>query len=188
MKIRKQFKFESSHIVRNCSTKRCSQNNHGHSGKIEVFFSADKLDNGGMIYDFGLTKKNIGKFLDAFDHCWHFWNKEEKKIKDFIRYINARWIELPFSPTAENYSIYFLKAINYLLEKTPMLNGEGKIICTGVRYHETDTGYAESELKDLKWHSYYNLEDIVFSEELKKDIGDMFKEAKQPKIQEKVGD
>lgn len=163
MKIRKLFKFEASHIVRNCSSRRCSYNCHGHSDIVEVFLSADKLDNGQMIYDFGLLKPTIGKFFDMFDHSWHYWNKEDQEIKNFIHKLNERWVELPFSPSAENYAIYFLKAVNYILEHTPKLNGEGNVICTGVRFHETATGYAESELSDLEWHNYYDLKDIIFS-------------------------
>ena len=59
MIIRKKFKFEGAHIVRNCSTKRCKTSIHGHSYKVEVFFTSNKLDNGFMILDFGLTKKHI---------------------------------------------------------------------------------------------------------------------------------
>lgn len=166
MKIRKLYRFESAHIVRNCSSKRCSQNQHGHSGIVEIFLETDKLDNGQMVYDFGLMKNSIGKFLDMFDHCYHYWNQESQEFIDYIHKFNRRWIELPFSPTAENYAIYFLKAINYLLGNIKKSNGEGNIVCTGVRYHETATGYAESQLSDLSWHNYYKLSDIKFSPEL----------------------
>lgn len=165
MEIRKLFKFESSHIVRNCTSRRCSHNNHGHSGKLEVFFTADGLDNGGMIIDFGLLKDPIGTFIDRFDHCWHYWNKEPEDVKQFIHKINERWIELPFTPSAENYSFFFLVAINELLKKMQFKNGEKNVKCSRVRYHETDTGYAEATLEDLKrFEPYFKLEDVVFSE------------------------
>lgn len=166
MKIRKLFKFEAAHIVRKCSSDRCKKSVHGHSYKVEVFLTADRLDNGQMVYDFGLLKPTIGKFIDRFDHSWHFWNQESIDFKHFVKQTNERWIELPFSPSAENYAIYFLKAINNMLTKTKMLNGEGRVTCTGVRVHETDTGYAESEWNDLYLHDYYNLEDIKFSQKL----------------------
>ena len=166
MKIRKLFKFEASHIVRNCSSERCKYSIHGHSYRVEVFLTSDKLDNGQMIYDFGLMKPSVGKFLDKFDHCWHYWNAESDEFKQFVQNTNQRWIELPFSPSAENYAIYFLKAINHILSHSEMKNGEGNVKCVGVKVHETDTGYAESELSDLKWHDYYSLDDIKFSQEL----------------------
>ena len=54
MIIRKLFKFEGSHIVRNCTSDRCSHSLHGHSYKVELFLTADHLDNAGMVVDFGL--------------------------------------------------------------------------------------------------------------------------------------
>ena len=52
MLIRKQFKFEGAHIVRNCSSQRCRENIHGHSYIVEVFITSDKLDDGYMVMDF----------------------------------------------------------------------------------------------------------------------------------------
>ena len=170
MKIRKLFKFEAAHIVRNCSSDRCKKSVHGHSYKVEVFLTSKSLDNGQMVYDFGLLKPTVGKFIDLFDHCWHYWNQEPQEFKDFVQKTNERWIELPFSPSAENYSIFFLKAVTHILKNTKFVNGENKVICTGVRVHETDTGYAESEIEDLKWHDYYSFSDIKFSPELEKDL------------------
>jgi len=42
--IRKLFKFENAHIVRECSTLRCSKNIHGHSYKVEVLLESNYLD------------------------------------------------------------------------------------------------------------------------------------------------
>lgn len=171
MKIRKLFKFEAAHIVRNCSSDRCKKSVHGHSYKVEVFLTSKGLDNGQMVYDFGLLKPTVGKFLDLFDHSWHYWNQESQEFKNFVQKTNERWIELPFSPSAENYSIFFLKAINYILEHIKKCNGENDVKCIGVRVHETDTGYAESELSDvLELHNYYQLKDIKYSPELEKDL------------------
>lgn len=159
MLIRKFFKFEAGHIVRECNSVRCKKSEHGHSYKVEVFFESKKLTDYGMVIDFG-DLKTIRDFLDRFDHAYHFWNKESDEFKDFHKKFDDRWVELPFNPSAENYSIYFLKAINSLLEEMILDNVNAK--CVGVRVHETDTGYAESCLEDLKLHEYYNLEDIKF--------------------------
>ena len=165
MKIRKLFKFEASHVVRNCSSERCKKSIHGHSYLVEVFLESKYLDNGQMVYDFGLLKPTVGKFLDLFDHSWHFWNAETEEFKNFVKNNNERWIELPFSPSAENYSIYFLKKIRDILSNTTFYNGEDfSVQCTGVRVHETATGWAESNIDDLSLHDYYNLDDVLFSE------------------------
>lgn len=160
MVIRKLYKIESAHIVRNAISDRCSHSYHGHSGKIEVFFKSNKLDNAGMVYDFGAFKKTIGSFIDMFDHSVHLWNKDKQENIDFFKKENYRYIILPCNPTAENYSLLFKTCINQILTKTPFNNGEDGVYCSGVRYHETDTGYAESEENDS---SPYKLENIEFS-------------------------
>ena len=38
MRIRKEFRVESAHIVRNCTSHRCSHSIHGHSAVIELIF------------------------------------------------------------------------------------------------------------------------------------------------------
>ena len=77
MIIRKLFKFENAHIVRGCSTQRCSQNVHGHSYKVEVLLESNYLDNGQMIYDFGLMKQSIKELLEAFDHSITLWSGDK---------------------------------------------------------------------------------------------------------------
>ena len=57
MIIRKLFKFENAHIVRGCSSTRCRSSIHGHSYKVELLFESDFLDDGHMVYDFGLMKQ-----------------------------------------------------------------------------------------------------------------------------------
>lgn len=158
MKIRKLFTVESAHIVRNCTSHRCSHSIHGHSAKIEVFLTSNKLDNAGMVYDFGLMKNSIKQFIDSTDHCYLLWEKDDEEFKNFIKKNNDRWIELPFNPSAENLSIFYMVMINYILKNTQTGNGEGIVRCCGVRYHETASGYAECDINDegylpTDWHN-----------------------------------
>lgn len=166
MIIRKQFSFHGAHIVRNCSSDRCKKSIHGHSYIVEVFFTSDKLDNGQMVYDFGLTKGTIKDIIDSFDHAYSMWNKEKTDFKKFIKKESARWIEMPVSPSAEMYSLMFFFIIDQILQNTSFNNGEGNIQLHSVRVHETTTGYAESFREDLKMWDY-QLEDIIFSNQIK---------------------
>lgn len=149
MQIRKLFKVEGAHIVRNCSTNRCRKSIHGHSAIIEVFLTSDKLDNGGMIVDFSLIKKNIGQWIDSFDHCMLIWSKDKKEYKNDVKKWCDRWIELPISPSAENLALYICYMINKMIEATEFNNGEGNVKCNKVIYHETTTGYAEATIDDF---------------------------------------
>ncbi len=171
MNIRKQFKFCSGHIVRNCSSDRCRKSMHGHNYIVEVFFASNKLDNGGMIMDFGLSKGTIKDFIDGFDHCWQYWDKESQEFKTFIEKNSERWISLPVSPSAEQYSLMFLFVIDAIIRATEFNNGEGNVKLSSVRVHETDTGYAESYIDDLDMITY-KLEDIVLSEQVQNEFQD----------------
>ena len=174
MKIRKEFRVESAHIVRNCTSHRCSHSIHGHSAVVEVFLEGNSLDNAQMLYDFGLMKGTVKEFIDSMDHCYILCNKDSEEFKTFIKENCDRWIELPFNPSAEMLSIFIHKAIHNIIKCTNMNNGEDKYVnCTGVRYHETTTGWAESSLKDVRtmWNPDWDSQ-IEFSEGVVKDWSD----------------
>lgn len=162
MIIRKQFKFEGAHIVRNCSSQRCRENIHGHSYIVEVFITADRLDNGYMIMDFCRLDK-VKEFIESFDHTYSLWDKEDAEFKTFIYRYNKRVAEIPVSPSAEGYALMFFYAIDQILQHTPPVNGEGHIQLYAVRVHETATGYAEAVRDDLRM-VHFQTEDIRFSE------------------------
>jgi len=168
MIIRKLFKFENAHIVRNCSTVRCSENIHGHSYKIEVLLESNYLDSGHMVYDFGLTKVYIKELIDSFDHAITLWNGDSKEyIKDMKKH-SSRWIELPVSPSAEQFSRVFFLIIERVLKLTKMQNQERDVKLNSIIVHETDTGYAQCFRDDAhsKNMGIINLEDIIFSKQV----------------------
>jgi len=171
MIIRKLFKFEGAHIVRNCSSELCKKSIHGHSYIVEVFLSASGLDNGQMIYDFGLMKGTIKDFIESFDHAYSIWNKEGDEFKNFMMTHSDRWILMPVSPSAEAYSLMFLFVIDKIMNATDCNNGEKGVFVNSVRVHETATGYAEAFRPDLTWVDF-RLKDIVFSDAIKKDWKD----------------
>jgi 6-pyruvoyltetrahydropterin/6-carboxytetrahydropterin synthase len=165
MIIRKKFKFEGAHIVRNCTTVRCKKSIHGHSYVVEVFFTSNKLDNGYMILDFGLTKKHIHNIIDSFDHAYSLWKGESEEFKNFFKSNSDRWIEMPVSPSAESYSLMFLKFIDHILKNITLSNGEGDVQVSSVRVHETKTGYAESFRDDMDMIEL-DLNDVIFSQSI----------------------
>ncbi len=168
MLIRKLFKFENAHIVRNCSTKRCSENIHGHSYKVEVIIESNYLDNGQMVYDFGLTKLYIKDFIDSFDHAITLWNADEKDYIKAMQNHSKRWILVPISPSAEQFSRIFFLVIEKLLMLSTLNNGEKEIMLHSIIVHETDTGYAQCFKKDAhsKLMGIIKLKDIEFSSQI----------------------
>ena len=162
MLIRKQFKFEGAHIVRNCSSQRRRENIHGHSYIVEVFITSDKLDDGYMVMDFCRLDK-VKEFIESFDHSYSLWQNESPDLKTFVYRYNRRVAEIPVSPSAEGYALLFTYVIDKILRHTERVNGEGNIQLHAVRVHETATGYAEAFQEDLKL-ARFQLKDIHFSE------------------------
>lgn len=174
MIIRKLFKFENAHIVRGCSSVKCKSSLHGHSYKIELLFESNYLDNGQMVYDFGLMKQNMKALVESFDHAIAFWNGDSKSYIQDMKKHSERWVELPVSPSAEQFSRVLFLMIDNLLKLTNAKNGEKEVKLFSVIVHETDTGYAQCFTDDAysKNMGLINLEEIVFSEEVKNDWGD----------------
>ena len=165
MLIRKLFKFENAHIVRDCTTQRCSENIHGHSYKIEVLLESNYLDDGQMVYDFGLTKRAIKELIDSFDHAITLWSKDDLNYLDAMKKYSNRWVELPVSPSAEQFSRVIYLMVERVLACTAMQNGEREVRLHSIIVHETETGYAQGFKEDA--HSALMgkiaLEDIIFS-------------------------
>ena len=168
MLIRKLFKFENAHIVRDCTTQRCSENIHGHSYKIEVLLESNYLDNGQMVYDFGLTKRTIKELIDSFDHAITLWSGDDASYIEAMKKYSNRWIELPVSPSAEQFSRVIYLIVERILACTDMQNGEREVKLHSIIVHETETGYAQGFKEDA--HSTLMgkiaLEDIIFSEQV----------------------
>ncbi len=174
MLIRKLFKFENAHIVRDCSTQRCSENIHGHSYKVEVLLESNYLDNGQMVYDFGLTKLYIKELIDSFDHAITLWSKDDNAYIESMKKYSNRWIELPVSPSAEQFSRVIYLIVERILACTNMQNGEREVKLHSIIVHETETGYAQGFKEDA--HSEImgkiKLEDIVFSKQVQNEWND----------------
>ncbi len=175
MLIRKLFKFENAHIVRDCTTQRCSENIHGHSYKIEVLLESNYLDNGQMVYDFGLTKRYIKELIDSFDHGITLWSKDEASYIEAMKKYSNRWVELPVSPSAEQFSRVIYLMVERVLECTDMQNGEREVKLHSIIVHETETGYAQGfkEDADSELMGKIALEDIIFSKQVQSEWSDI---------------
>lgn len=174
MRIRKLFKFENAHIVRNCSSERCKYSIHGHSYQIELILQAHRLDHGQMVYDFGLLKSSIKDIIDSFDHAICFWSKDDSDYIDACKKFSNRWVSLPVSPSAEQFSRVIFFWAKQILEQTHMQNGEADVSVYSVIAHETATGYAQCFEDDvLNAHmGELMLTDFDFSDAVKAEWSD----------------
>lgn len=164
MIIRKKFRFEAAHVVRNCSSTYCRENIHGHSYITEIFIKGNKLDNGCMLMDF--CKLDVVKeLINSFDHSYCLWKEEDREFTAAIHKFNKRIVTMPISPSAEGFSLMLFVMIKKLLSDVSLENGEGKVTLNSVRVHETETGYAEAFEEDLSMANF-NYEDVAFSHEI----------------------
>jgi 6-pyruvoyltetrahydropterin/6-carboxytetrahydropterin synthase len=175
MIIRKLYKFENAHIVRDCSSRRCSKSIHGHSYKVEIKLSSNYLDDGQMVYDFGLMKTTIKDIIDSFDHAITLWEKDDKEYIEYAKKFSERYVILPLNPSAEQFSRIFFIIIDKLLSLTNMKNGEKEVKLHSVITHETETGYAECFYDDaynFKNMGKIDLSEIIFSDRIKEEWKD----------------
>ncbi len=174
MLIRKLFKFENAHIVRGCSSERCRASIHGHSYEIEVLFESNFLDHGQMVFDFGLTKQSIKDLIDSFDHSITLWSGDDADyIADMKRH-SSRWVQLPVSPSAEQFCRVIFIMIDKMLSCTKMINGEKEVRLNSVIVHETKTGYAQGFEDDAYSEKMGHIkpEEIIFSDAVREDWHD----------------
>ena len=174
MIIRKLFKFENAHIVRGCSSEKCRSSVHGHSYRVELLFESNFLDNGQMVYDFGLMKQNMKDLVESFDHAITIWREDAPEYVEDMKKHSSRWVELPVSPSAEQFSGVIFLMIDRLLSLTSTINGEKEVKLNSVIVHETATGYAQCFSEDAysKNMGLLALEDIKFSQEVLNDFND----------------
>ncbi len=59
-------KFAAAHRLTMVGAK--CENMHGHNWKVEVCVTGDKLDDGGVVMDFGEIKKNVADIMAMLDH------------------------------------------------------------------------------------------------------------------------
>ena len=59
-------KFAAAHQLTMVGSK--CENMHGHNWKIEVYVSGEKLDDGGIVMDFGQIKKHVAEIVSRLDH------------------------------------------------------------------------------------------------------------------------
>ena len=181
MIIRKMFKFENAHIVRGCSTVKCRSSIHGHSYRVELLFESNFLDNGQMVYDFGLMKQNMKDLVESFDHAIALWSEDDAKYLEDMKANSSRWVELPVSPSAEQFSRVIFVMIDRLLSLTSTANGEKEVKLNSIIVHETQTGYAQCFEEDAhsKQMGEIDLNAIKFS-------GDVLEDFKDTKLFEKI--
>lgn len=80
--------------------KKC-ENLHGHNWKVEVCIKGDRLNEAGVVVDFGIIKGCLKEIMDRLDH----------------KFLN----ELPYfkneAPSSENLAVYIAKSLQEMINE-----------------------------------------------------------------------
>lgn len=139
-RVRKEFKFESAHRLSKAFSKCCTEQIHGHSYRVEVFLVSERLDDSGMVLDFGIISESVKNLFEMWDHSLVLHDTISKEEHTSLAVHNKKIILVDFNPTAENMAKFFFEYIDKLLFSS--IKGRD-IVLEKVRVHETATGYAE---------------------------------------------
>lgn len=145
IRITKEFVFDMAHALQNYDG--LCQNIHGHTYKLQVTLLGTPCNDinspkYGMVLDFSVLK-NVVKtpIVDRFDHALVVpQNGKFEQLRQFQT--EGKFIEVPFQPTCENLTIYFVDEIKDKLPKNVEL--------FSVRLYETPTSFAEWFAEDNK--------------------------------------
>jgi 6-pyruvoyltetrahydropterin/6-carboxytetrahydropterin synthase len=141
--IRKLYKVEYAHQLKNAFTSCCYETIHGHSGIIEIFLSSVELDKNDMVVDFGEVSSLIKNYLmDWFDHAIIIPSSFDREYIDCLKKYNKKVRVTDFNPTAESFAAQIFWNICRVVQ--PIIDIDKRVFrVLKVRFHETDTGYAE---------------------------------------------
>jgi 6-pyruvoyltetrahydropterin/6-carboxytetrahydropterin synthase len=111
---------------------------HGHRYTIEAKFESSKLNDFGMVIDFGNIKALLKKWVDQnWDHntILHIDDKEmgagiEKTTGQKVFYMST-------NPTAENMAAFLIQ------EVCPKLFADDEAVCVEIKLYETPNCYAQ---------------------------------------------
>ncbi|MEA1982609.1 MAG: 6-carboxytetrahydropterin synthase QueD, partial [Campylobacterota bacterium] len=99
---------------------------------------------------------------------------DDAKYLEDMKANSSRWVELPVSPSAEQFSRVIFVMIDRLLSLTSTVNGEKEVKLNSIIVHETQTGYAQC-FKDDAYSiqmGEIDLNAIKFSDDVLEDFKD----------------
>ncbi len=135
--------FETAHRLSEKNAPEKCLSIHGHSWWATVFIEGKKVNEEGMLIEFGQFKKVWRQFLDDhMDH--HLMVVQGDPVVAAIRSVlpESRILELPFSPTTENVARWLCEKSETILKT---MEGSENLHISKVHIQETSVNSAEYE-------------------------------------------
>ncbi len=145
-RICKTFEIESGHMLSK-HAERC-RFPQGHSRRIEIILSAEKLDDHDMVTDFKAIKNAIQDYLDQYDHAMMI-NSDDSFLPALQKASERVIVFQNVDPTTEVMAkAIFDYVAQRIQEPGPITNGETyqfpeDLTLEKVRVWETSTSWAE---------------------------------------------
>lgn len=137
--VRKKIRVEYAHQLFTSYTNLCHETIHGHSGIIELFISSEWLDKDNMVLDFGKIADSIkNKIMEKYDHALFIPKDFPSEYIETLKKFNNRITITDVNPTCEAFAEMIFKFVEKQLAEI-----DRNVVLTKVRFHETETGYAE---------------------------------------------
>ncbi|KIR03065.1 Queuosine biosynthesis QueD, PTPS-I [Lachnospiraceae bacterium TWA4] len=109
-----EMSFDAAHFLKDYNGK--CRNLHGHRWRVIAKIAKEELEKAGqlrsMVIDFGDLKDALKEVTDYFDHSL-IYEKDSLKPKTLEALIEEEFVlrEVPFRPTAEEFSRYFFNQL-----------------------------------------------------------------------------
>ena len=85
---------------------------HGHNGRVHFTIGAPKLNQLGMVMDFGVIKSKLCQWLeDNWDHKMLIW-EHDPLVADLKNLVPDDIVVVPFNPTAEQMAQYLVEEVS----------------------------------------------------------------------------
>ncbi len=112
---------------------------HGHRYVLEITATTSKLDEMGMVADFGLLKTIMKEWIDInFDHNVIL-SRSDKNLGEYISKCTGQSVYyLDSNPTAENIALHLLEDV------IPLLFAKSLFQILRIRLYETPNCYVEA--------------------------------------------
>ncbi len=123
---------------------------HGHSRRVEIVLSSEKLDENDMVCDFQVIKLAVGEFLDGFDHAMAI--NSQDPMREALESVEHRLVVLKDEdPTTEVLARRIYEFLEGVLTQGQMfVSAEGRSLrfsaevrVERVRVGETASSWAE---------------------------------------------
>jgi 6-pyruvoyltetrahydropterin/6-carboxytetrahydropterin synthase len=134
--VTKVIKFDAAHRI--VGHKGGCQFLHGHSYLLEASFSADKLNELGMVIDFAVIKEKLGNWIKQnWDHNAVLFSQDKKLGLHIEEATGQKVFFMEHNPTCENMALFLFNKV------CPDLFKDYGIKCSRIKLFESAASFSE---------------------------------------------